>query len=59
MSKNSKAATDNRSRQLNPQDATYWASRGETPSTGAPQQQDSAPQQPAPNAPQAGQKSGT
>lgn len=29
MSNKSKAGTDNRSRQLNPTDPTYWSSRGE------------------------------
>ncbi len=37
---------DNRSRQLNPNDATYWSSRGETPPA------DVTPLEPEPPAPQ-------
>lgn len=60
MSKGSKAAMDNRSRQLNPQDATYWSSRGEAPAPGvSPAPDGGAAQQPAPaGQPQAEQKSG-
>ncbi len=47
MSSNrSKESMDNRSRQLNPNDATYWSSRGETPPA------DVTPLEPEPPAPQ-------
>ena len=59
MSKNPKAEMDNRSRQLNPEDATYYASRGEpVPPDVGPLDPVAAPAAPQPAPKQVDTKSG-